>query len=437
MGNDGVSMSLLSNTADAFLDQSFSIHSLKQLIQRKDYGRWPELTSDAAEKFTLEQAEALAHDGFGTRNPLTTSKTRGKAIYQPASFADVLVLRKLRSNIQRFVPDVLPSRHFIVTNMIHCLSEGVAYRLYRLDVESFYESISIAGVLKKVKELQGLSTLSKNLCAEVLALHSNSGVTGVPRGVPLSATLAELMMSQFDREMALRAGVYLYYRFVDDIFILTNREENKVRFLHQISQELPSSLKFHLHKRAVCEVAKLPKKITAIASSSFAFNYLGYEFRVQPPASPGQDARQHRRLVEIDIADSKIRKIKTKIVLAFCAFAASGDFELLRLRIKYLTANMRIKDFYRNTYKLSGIYFNYPNLTSHRSPGLLALDRFLANAVASDKGRLFSRTAVMLSTARKAAISRYSFVRGYEKRCFYHFPVHQIRRILRCWTHDL
>jgi hypothetical protein len=86
-------MSLPSNAADAFFDQSFSVHSLKQLIQRKDYGRWPELTSDAAEKLTLGQAEALAHNGFGIRNPLTTFKARGKAIYQPTSFADVSDLR--------------------------------------------------------------------------------------------------------------------------------------------------------------------------------------------------------------------------------------------------------------------------------------------------------------------------------------------------------
>ncbi len=52
-------------------------------------------------------------------------------------------------------------------------------------------------------------------------------IVGLPRGVPLSATLSEYSMKRFDRFVSTLPEVYYYARYVDDIVIVTGAREDK------------------------------------------------------------------------------------------------------------------------------------------------------------------------------------------------------------------
>ena len=47
---------------------------------------------------------------------------------------------------------------------------------------------------------------------------------GLPRGLNISATLAELYMKDFDHNIVTTDGVFYYSRFVDDIIIFSYKE---------------------------------------------------------------------------------------------------------------------------------------------------------------------------------------------------------------------
>ena len=314
-------------------DQSFNVVTMSQMVRKSDFKDHPGLVIPTIRLATVNAAIDSAHQLFQGRDPLSRSRHKSKDIYQVKNLADLLVIRKLRRNIQQAAPLRQQGRRFIVANLTHLISEGVPYRLYRLDVESFYESFKSAAVLDKLEALPGLSPLSRKLVRFVLETYGKSGGKGIPRGISLSATLSELMMRDFDTSLKCRGGVHFFARYVDDILIITDSEENEREFLEQVKRALPAGLSLSEAKRQIC-AAPLFARAAKNACAVLEFDYLGYQFSVSNPAKVAGSGAQQFRDVAIDIANSKLAKLKTRIVRAFLSFIANQDFALLSLRIK-------------------------------------------------------------------------------------------------------
>jgi len=419
-------------------DQSFCRRTLERVVWRRDFQHVAKAEQNAFRETLLANALQSATGCFAPSNQLLTSfPLHGKIVYRLIQTPDELVVRKLQMNLKQCSPAALEGRSQIVRNLRLLLEEGVPYRVYRLDIRSFFESFDRQHVLHLVNSLCTLSPQSKLLIAALFKRHADLGGTGLPRGLALSAALSELLMRDFDRKVRWANDTFFFARYVDDIIIVTSAREIVSDFLKNIQSWLPCGLTLNHQKKSIVDTAGKVSKVDApCINRLLAFNYLGYKFDVSNPtklvARNISDGKLFRKVI-VDITEKKIKKIKTRIIRSLMDFLKTGDWPLLKDRIVFLTQNFSVYNPKAGGKKVAGIYFSYP-LATLESPGLRNLDSFLRNAVLGKQGRIFARTSTLLTGKRRRELLGYSFVRGHTDRSFVHFSSQRISNIQKCWT---
>lgn len=417
-------------------DQSFNRRTLERVLQKGDFRGIPSVGHDVFKNNLLANAEAAALENFGTGlNPLASFPLKGKAVFYVPNLGNELVVRKLSANLKRNVRPHSPGRSAIVEVLHLLLEEGTPFRIYRLDIRSFYESFSNTEVVSNIQQLEKTSPHSKSLLLSLLESHKKLGGMGVPRGLAIGAILSDLMMASFDKKISHDQNVYFYARYVDDIIILTSCRENAASFTRLIEAALPVGLELNSNKKTIVEADKrVAPKDPPIEKLLLRFDYLGYSFSVYEPAREGKKKKDlaHFRKVKVDIATSKVKKIKTRIIRSFLEFNKTSDWPLLFDRIQFLTQNFSVYNSKVGSKKLAGIYYSYPEV-SEAASSLIELDHFLKNAALSKSGKLFSQTSLKLSGKQRRAILAQSFARGHQSKSFVHFPGQRIKQIQECW----
>lgn len=413
-------------------DQSFCKKTIGRVLQKRDFRGVPAASQSDYREELIDKALAAAF--VPSPIPLVAFPLGGKVVYRIGDLNYELVLRKLCQNIKRSGGWASQSRSQIVSNLKLLLAEGVPYRIYRLDVSSYYESFDKQDVQRELHNLSDLAPQSKSLTEALLGVHATMGGTGVPRGLSISAILSDYLMRRFDDQIKSNHDTFYYSRYVDDIVIVTSARESSDRYIRWIAKILPKGLKLNPNKKDICEAPKSVKPIkNGLPENLISFDYLGYKFSVKEPVflnnkRPGD----HNRLVEVDIARRKVKKIKTRIVRSILDFGKNHDWALLRDRIAYLTQNFSVYNPKAGGKKLAGIYHSYPLLTEGAA-ALSEMDRFLRNAVLAKAGRVFSKKS--LSASQRHRLLAYSFVTGHKKRGFVHFSGQRISQIQACWMH--
>lgn len=438
-------------------DPSYNKKTLVELLHLGDLRSIPSSNKEAFRKAAVLAAINSATSIFGGSNPISKFHLRKKSTFRIKDLAHDLVVRKLTRNLERNRNNKSNGRDLIVTNLIHFIEEGVPFRIYRLDIKSFYESFSEEDIKIKISSLRKLPTLSKQHLIALLGHYKTChDAQGIPRGMAISAVLSDIMMSEFDTYMKSNSFVYFYGRYVDDIIAITNLSEDESNFLKDIELQLPKGLLLNKKKGSVCSIPikqssiKEPPSnlcstcgsvITPISTIELKpefkckFDYLGYQFSIFDPLAKDKSVIQGFRLVRIEIAENKVKKIKLRIVRALVDFIKTRNEDLLIKRVKYLTSNFSISDKKTGKRIHAGIYYSYPHL-SPDSKSLAELDKFLKNAVLSNRGRLFSKIAKLLDKKLKRKLSAHSFQVGHKTRCFVHFSPQTIRDIQECWVNE-
>jgi hypothetical protein len=408
-------------------DQSINSKSLYHALRRSDFNQIFDLRDDTLRAAILGRAIAVGEKGGWETSPLRISKLGGKNIYSLPQFHDELLIRKVNNNIRHFRKLRNPARTSIVTNLSRMVAEAVPYRIYRLDVKSFFESFSIAHVLKTIDDIDILSLATKRLLRDLFKHFSASGGTGIPRGLAISSTLSELMMVAFDAQVKNMKNVFFYARYVDDIIIITSSTESEPSFTKIIGSLLPDGLKLSRNKQEITPVPRATKASTY----QFTFEYLGYKFNVKDPGT----VRTCRK-VEIGIANGKLKKIKTKLVFALKDFSLNEDMDLLVDRMQFLCSNFALIDRDRGRKRLAGIFYNY-HLIHSGSPhcGLSELDHFLRHAIISGRGAIFSSFKNKSTTAQRRRLAAFSFSRGFHSQVFMHYTGSKLKLIQKCWKY--
>lgn len=420
-------------------DQSFCIKTLERVLWKRDFLGVPAVDQAALRDQLLSQALSSAISHFAPPfAPLTGFPLKGKIVYRLVRHHDELVERKLRLNLKRCTSLAVDGRSQIVKNLKLLLEEGVPYRIYRLDIRSFFESFQRNHILDVLGSIKNLSPHSRQLIETLLNAHAVIGGQGVPRGLSISAVLSEILMQDFDQKIRWASNTFYYSRYVDDIIIVSSAREKETDFLRELCAWLPPGLELNPDKKnIVAASARVEKESSTIAPNLLQFDYLGYQFLVKNPtkqeAGKAKDGELYRK-VHVDIARKKIKRIKTRIVRSFLSYAKSNDWELLRDRVAFLTQNFSVYNPKAGGKKVAGIYHSYP-LVSEGATGLKELDRFLRNAVLSKDGRVFSITNTIISAHQKRQLLAYSFVRGHGNRSFIHFSATRISQIQSCWVY--
>lgn len=319
-----------------------------------------------------------------------------------------LILRKLHNNIKAIYKVQQADRNTIVRQMKVLLNENVNMWVVRLDVRHFYESINQKKLITKLVEDARLSYPSITLLQSLFKEPVVAAGTGVPRGLGVSAAMSELYMKYFDLDIRRVEGVYYYARFVDDIIVFCSSERSS-DMVWEIAQDGLDRLGLELNSEKSykwCSSAHSPELI-----------YLGYSFKKI-------DGK-----VEVSISDKKRNVIKTRLTKSFVRFAKDRNFNLLKLRIKFLTGNFTLYQADTLLPIKVGLFFNYKQATN--TVCLDELDKFYQNLLHCRTGKLGSRIA--LSKPELKDLEKYSFRFGYENHVNHHFTNEQMSMITNCW----
>src|SRR5690606_413569 len=146
-----------------------------------------------------------------------------------------------------------------------------------------------------------------------------------------------LALSKFDATVERHPDVFFYRRYVDDIVIISSQREDPADFKRSVASCLPDGLVFKRVKECGFDAKRFKAKDAKAGNVTKyeCIDYLGYRFYVA--VEKHRKESLGRREVWLDVAESKVKKIKTRIVKSCLAFIADGDFTLFDKRIRHLT----------------------------------------------------------------------------------------------------
>ena len=415
-------------------NQTFCKKGLIKVIRKSDYLGIPRANQISYGEALLEEAVISAQTKFGfPLNPFVTFQGKNNLVYKLYKHGDRVVERKLALNLRKAYSIQTSKRSNITQNLKLLLREGIPYRIYRLDISKFYESIAHNYILDKIHTTHILSPKTKLLINHLLEMHKTNGGSGVPRGLPISSCISELIMQDFDFKMNNDNNIFFYSRYVDDIILISSGDEDQKIFLKYIGSSLPRGLKLNPTKK---EISHKIQPLASIKDTSpnkiiYSFEYLGYRYNI---INPYKKLKSDFRIIDIDIATKKANKYKLRISRAFYDFVKTNDFNLLKDRIKFLTGNFRVFNHHINKNKLAGIFYNYPELQNDVK-NLKDLDHYFRRIVLSKHGRLAVLISSLLTSKMKRELLLNSFLKGHTDKKFVHFSQNRIGQIKKCWKY--
>ncbi|WP_082209223.1 antiviral reverse transcriptase Drt3a [Novosphingobium sp. B-7] len=418
-------------TAGAFTKYSFS-----RALRAGDSSRFGvDLKQSKAEEIAKAIECARDPTALATFNELIIG---GKDVVSYSDYASTLVLRSLAGNVKYRARLKMPNRDSIVRGVIQSAEDATPMAIFRRDIESFYENVPLKPIRDTLLGSALLSPNAVNVLEAFLEAHCKGKDRGIPRGLSLSAVLAELAMQNFDQSVRAHPSIYRYFRFSDDILIFSYDLSFDVdEFL---KQSLPAGLTMNRKKRSDI---RLDNK--GSAQGYYSFDYLGYAFHI---SAKSEKKEALRRSVSVTVARSKVSKIKSRIILSLKSFNKSGDVRLLLDRIKFLSSNYCVRRTGINNYGpkkrvYSGIFFNYRFCRNAPSDPLLPryehtlseLDGFLNGLLFGGGSEFRLPVQNKTSAIQLAHLKALSFRKGYEIPMIATFSSQRIGVIKAAWAH--
>ena len=340
------------------------------------------------------------------------SGPKGKPVFcidgSPETF---FVIKQLQYNIHCIYDVKQANRHDLACRLRDSIASKFPFEVVRTDVSSFYESIDRKRLVEQLDEDELLSSSSKKYIRQVL--NSYAAITGaqngIPRGVGISAYLAEFYMQPVDREIMAIRGLVLYCRFADDIAAVFARPP--------VGPQLGSyeaAVATVLAKYGLTKNIQKTKELTLGGPQTQEFEYLGYRFVL----GQGECA--------VWPSQAKLEKYEMRMDAAFLEYHLQSSVNPRRAyreivaRIKFLTGNARLVN--SKSSAVTGIYYNNPMVTELSS--FSHLDTLLNKKVNGIK-RLKLRNR----------LKTYKFTQGFSERRFHNFSSRELERIVRVWKH--
>lgn len=420
------------------IDQTFSAKNLLYLTSKIDPRKYHLGKNRAEYLLTFEVISNAVLDDSFKFSSFSRSIRAKKPVFSVTNRTDEFVIRKLNDNIRRIYNVKQANRGEIIGQIIPLVKEKVPFHLIKLDIKEFYESITRTALLEHVAKDSSLAYRSKRLLHLFFSSPEFRSHRGLPRGVSLSATLSEIYMGNFDNFAHSLDGVYFYARYVDDIIIMSFNDPENIK--SELAKKLPGGMIFNSEKEKILSFNKNGNCINFKDTPEIA--YLGYRFifREQgtmptPNPAKGMPLPLIVPRVTVKIAQSKISKLKRRIMLSIFAFFRNNDFSLLLDRFKFLTGNCQMRRDSDSGRLLSGIYYNYSLIDQSGIDDLKELTLFLRRAVLSKKGQFGKNIQSKLTQAQRRELLGFSFESGFEKRITHKIAPKRLQEIKACWHH--
>lgn len=337
----------------------------------------------------------------------------GKPVYCIDSTAETFfVVKQLQWNIYRIYKVKQSNRHELACRVRDTIGTGFPFEFVRTDVSEFYESIDRDKLYRALDSDQLLSSSSKRFIRQIFTSYGkiSGSPKGIPRGVGISAYLAELFLRPVDRAIRELPGAVLYCRYVDDIFAVFARppvgaasgsyKDLVLEILnkHSLTNNVKKTQDFNLGDKGP------PKK----------FDYLGYSYTAT------------LRTLEIEPSDAKIERLRSRVDAAFAEYwrdvptRQRQAYREIVARLKFLTGNARLKN--SKSSATTGIYYNSPIITNLKKYD--PLDTLLKKQILKIK-----------RPKLRNSLNRYRFKSGFEQRRFHNFSADELKVIVKAWRH--
>ncbi|AWF82009.1 hypothetical protein BTJ40_14885 [Microbulbifer sp. A4B17] len=410
-------------------DQSFNRATIWNQLRYRDFVRHGDRLLGQSKIDIIDSAVDKARQGFSAPISLSSQFVGRQAVFTLSDLAEDLILRKVSQNLSKLTHAKQSDRNQIIATLKLVLEESVSYRVYKLDIKSFYESINVENLLERLRLNMAVSRPTYKVAKSFFDFLVAADVPGLPRGLALSATLSEIVMHDFDERVRSLPNVFFYNRYVDDIVLITDSLEDIGWFSSKISSLLPPDLVLNNSKTKLIDLPYVKPSSTQNLGGQ-SFDYLGYSFLIY-----GSQAKGEPRKVIVDIADKKVKKIKTRCSLAFLDYLRTRNFSLLECRIKFLASNYAIYDPDKKISRLAGIYYNYREVSPGYSKSIKALDSFLKAIVLANRTKISKSLSSVLTQKDKRSILKYSFKGGFNSKAIYSYSSSELEKIVRCWKH--
>lgn len=434
------------------ISQEFTVAALNRMRRRgaqfrykTDDGSFPKSQAEWTALLTSIQDQIL-EGTFRFRSFNTRSLSKGKKLFSTRSLENIMVMRKINDNIRRAYRVKQANRFDVIKQIQQALKETTPKHLIRLDIKSFYESVPRRRLVEKIRADRLVSTRTLELLSKLLRLTSHSGSRGLPRGLQVSATLAEIYASHLERDLRAIEGVYYVARYVDDIVIFSYVDISNLRgnirgafeangLLMNASKTKEISAQCRcaegcVHPKGNCACSSSCKcNVLLTDANTRQLDILGYKI-----AFPDVNERKKFNPVGAYMADKKMAKYKSRIHSAARDYLATHDFSLLRDRVLFLTGNYKLESSKAGGSLRGGIFYNfdlYSPMEDHvlmRDSRLEHLDEFLSRTLL----RAFKIHAPLSRNERRELLSL-SFVNGHKLRRMRQLLPKRISEIGRCW----
>jgi hypothetical protein len=360
------------------------------------------------------------------------TKIRSKPCITYTSYPETIVLRTIAAYLARRFRIAPANRDRVVAGAIEGMMDATPYWVIRRDVSSFYESIDAGSLRERLIYDTSIPRSVRYYLARFFDTHCPPGTRGLPRGIGLTAVLAELAMEKFDQQVRALPGVYRYFRYSDDIVIFAYDNVSKIE--KALEALLPNGMVFNKKK---CDTVDFTGRTPGVK----AFEYLGYRLSTTAGIG-GKDARP----VEVTISSAKVARLKTRIILTLKAFQRNHDGKLLIDRLRLLSSNYQvnrrgISAWLRGKRVRSGIYYNYrrcgryvgSDFVEQRPTELADLDKFTHTLLKSPRSRFHNALTMHLTAAQRTTLKTISFSRGFTSRRLIRVPYKRLAKLKEAW----
>lgn len=382
----------------------------KETNEKKD-----ELKEKKEEQLSIELqkiSDIVVNDKFRiklTKDDEITDKPVYKIENKPEYF---FALKQIQYNFRKLYKVKQANRFAIVSQLKGLLQDNFPKYVIRTDIQEFYESIPHDILLQKLNEENLLTFYSKKILFQILNEYKrlSSSNKGLPRGVGISAYLAELYMRDIDNHIKSIPTVSYYARYVDDIIIIFTPLSTKDSRDYLVKIDEIIETKYALTRN------KTKTKSFDLVDNPTASNleYLGYQIQF------GNGS------IKLKLTANKLARYKHRIDLVIASYLNYAKInekkarKILVKRLKFLTGNTRLLNNKKNI--LVGVFYSNNLLTE--SSDFKGLDRYLTHKIQSQI------TLPHLQTR----LTKYKFEDGFSSRRFSAFTTNELSDILEIWN---
>lgn len=424
------------------LDQTFSEKNFLKLVSKHEIIRFQlgrnqhDYLERIQQDINTASVSGTIKANFQNISSIAVHNSKQKRIFSCNDLIMHLMLKKTALNLSRLYKIKTHSRNEISSQVLRILETSSSYNIIKLDISSFYESITFSKLIKKLEEDKLLSQESIDFLINLSTeLKSNHGMIGLPRGLSISPVLAEIYIRKFDEIIKSMSNVYYFARYVDDIIIITFSDLATIN--NKINQELELLDLTTNKKHQLLQIPLISNILTD--RRNLELTYLGYKYQITNQHFQG------KRTIKVLLSDKKTKKIKSRIMHTFLDYKFNQDKDLLLKRIKILAGNYPIYSPTANTLihsgKLkSGIFYSNPLINQ---AGLFKeFNIFIQKLIHTKKNNFVSKVIQELlinhpNIQLELQRDEYNFHKGFKNKIFYDIDRNTMSKLKNCWKNKV